>query len=133
VYTHPKLVSFTAKLEALFREVDEILEDEWGGSFSLHPNRPGRGSTGNPEMDGLFEIAPDFTVGIGSEKGRGYIVSLRTATLDTVSPEQFEFLMEQAAALIAARLPRYFPERELEVVRDGKRFKIIGDFSLGEA
>jgi hypothetical protein len=84
-------------------------------------------------MDGLFEIAPDFTAGIGSEKGRGYIVSLRTATLDKVSPEQFEFLMGQAAVLIAARLPRYFPERKLEVVRDGRRFKIIGDFSLGEA
>jgi hypothetical protein len=133
MYIHPKLVQFTAALEALFREVDEILEDEWGGSFPLHPNRPERGSTGNPEMDGLFEIAPDFTAGIGSEKGRGYIVSLRTATLAKVSPAQFEFLMEQAAALIAARLPRYFPERNLQVVRDGKRFKIIGDFSLGEA
>jgi hypothetical protein len=133
VYTHPKLVKFTAKLEALFREVDEILEDEWGGSFSLHPNRPSRGSTGNPEMDGLFEIAPDFTAGIGSEKGRGYIVSLRTATLEKVAPGEFEFLMEQAAVLIAARLPACFPERHLEVVRDGKRFKIIGDFFLGEA
>jgi hypothetical protein len=84
-------------------------------------------------MDGLFEIAPDFTVGLGSEKGRGYLVSFRAATLDKVSPGQYEFLMEQAAALVAAKLPVYFPERELEVVRDGKRFKIIGDFSLGEA
>jgi hypothetical protein len=33
-------------------------------------------------MDGLFEIAPDFTVGIGSGRGRGYIVSLRVATLE---------------------------------------------------
>jgi hypothetical protein len=133
VYSHPKLVRFTARLEALFREVDEILEDEWGGSFSLHPNRPARGSTANPEMDGLFEIAPDFTAGIGSEKGRGYIVSFRTATLEKVSPGEFEFLMEQAAALIAAKLPAWFPERKMELVRDGKRFKIIGDFSLGEA
>ncbi|MDR2133740.1 MAG: hypothetical protein LBP27_01435, partial [Treponema sp.] len=70
--------------------------------------------------------------GIGSDRGRGYIVSLRVATLDRVSPEQLEFLMEEAAALIRKKLPRYFQDRDLQVVRDGKRFKIIGDFSLGE-
>jgi hypothetical protein len=133
MYTHPKLVAFNRALEALFQEVDEALEDEWGSAFIRHPNRPGRGSTANPEMDGLFEVAPDFSAGIGSEKGRGYIVSLKAATLEKVTSEQFEFLMEEAAGLISARLPRYFPERRLEVVRDGKRFKIIGDFSLGEA
>jgi hypothetical protein len=133
MYTHPKLNAFTAALEALFREVDEILEDDWGGSFSLHPNLPARGATGNPEMDGLFEIAPDFTPGIGSELGRGYLISFRAATLEKVSPEQFEFLMEQASAMVKKNLPRFFPGRRLEVVRDGKRFKIVGDFSLGEA
>ncbi|MDR2158791.1 MAG: hypothetical protein LBP23_01850 [Treponema sp.] len=133
MYTHPKLNAFTAALEALFREVDEILEDDWGGSFTLHPNRPPRGATGNPEMDGLFEIAPDFTPGIGSEQGRGYLISFRAATLEKISPEQFEFLMEQASAIVKRKLPRFFPGRRLEVVRDGKRFKIVGDFSLGEA
>jgi hypothetical protein len=83
-------------------------------------------------MDGLFEIGPDFTPGFGSKKGRGYIVSLRVATLEQVTPEQFEFLMNEAALLIRNKLPHYFPDRQLEVVRDGKRFKIIGDFSLGE-
>ena len=133
MYIHPKLVSFTQHMEALFHEVDSILEEEWGSAFTLHPNRPGRGCTENPEMDGLFEVAPDFTPGIGSEQGRGYIISLRTATLERVTEEQFEFLMEEAAALVAVRLPRYFPGRDLRVVRDGRRFKIVGDFSLGEA
>jgi hypothetical protein len=128
---HPKLAAFTRTLEALFHEVDDVLEERWGQSFSLHPNRPGRGETCNPEMDGLFEIAPDFTIGIGSEKGRGYIVSLRVATLDQVRPDQFEAFMTEAAVLVRERLPRFFPERELEVARDGKRFKITGDFSLG--
>ncbi|MDR1249944.1 MAG: hypothetical protein LBK63_11645 [Treponema sp.] len=132
MYTHPKMVAFTKTLEALFREVDAFLEDEWGESFSLHPNRPGRGETENPEMDGLFNVGPDFTVGLGSEHGRGYLVSLKAATLDTVTPEQFELLMEEAAALIKKKLPNFFPGRDLMVVRDGKRFKIIGDFSLGE-
>jgi hypothetical protein len=126
------MVAFTKTLEALFREVDAFLEDHWGASFSLHPNRPRRGETENPEMDGLYNVGPDFTVGLGSEQGRGYIISLKAATLDKISPEQFEFLMEQAAALIQRKLPEYFPDRELSVVRDGKRFKIIGDFSLGE-
>jgi hypothetical protein len=132
VYQHPKLAAFTESLESLFREVDEFLEDEWGGSFSLHPNRPQRGETSNPEMDGLYNIGPDFTPGLGSEKGRGYVISLKAATLEKVSPEQFEFLMEEAALLIRRKLPDYFPGRRLEVVRDGRRFKIIGDFSLGE-
>jgi hypothetical protein len=132
MYTHPKMVAFTKTLEALFREVDAFLEDEWGESFVLHPNRPQRGETNNPEMDGLYNIGPDFTPGMGSETGRGYIISLKAATLDRVAPEQFEYLMEEAAVLIRKKLPEYFPGRELRVVRDGKRFKVIGDFSLGE-
>jgi hypothetical protein len=133
LYTHPKLTAFTGNLEALFHETDGELEDQFGDFFSLHPNRPRRGETGNPEMDGLFEIAPDFSPGFGSEKGRGYLVSLRVATLEKVPPEKFETLMTRAADLIREKLPRYFPGRSLEVVRDGRRFKIIGDFSLGEA
>jgi hypothetical protein len=133
VYTHPKLAAFTRGLEALFHEVDEALEEQWGDRFSPHPNRPRRGETGNPEADGLFELAPDFTPGIGSRWGRGYLVSLRVATLEAVQPALFEAFMEEAARRIREKLPRYFPGRDLAVVRDGKRFKIIGDFSLGEA
>jgi hypothetical protein len=132
MYEHPKLTAFTRALDALFNEVDEFLEEEWGAVYSLHPNRPRRGSTGNPEMDGLFEIIPDFTPGLGSEQGRGYLVSFRAATLDKIPPAEFEFLMEEAAALAAVKLPVFFPGRDLRVVRDGKRFKIVGDFSLGE-
>jgi hypothetical protein len=133
MYIHPKLIRFSDDLEALFKEVDDILENHWGNSFSLHPNRPKRGSTSNPEMDGLFEIAPDFTVGLNSQKGRGYIVSLRVATLEKVPPEIYENFMQESAKLITERLPIYFPGRDLTVVRDGKVFKIIGDFSLGNA
>lgn len=133
MYIHPKLIQFNDDLEALFKEVDEILENHWGNTFPLHPNRPKRGQTSNPEMDGLFEIAPDFTVGLNSQKGRGYIVSLRVATLEKVPPEIYESFMEEAAKLIAERLPLYFPGRDLRVVRDEPVFKIIGDFSLGNA
>ncbi|MDR3130018.1 MAG: hypothetical protein LBU18_00550 [Treponema sp.] len=131
MYVHPKLAAFVATLEAMFNEADGFLEDDWGGAFPLHPNRPARGFACNPEMDGLFEIAPDFTLGIGSGNVRGYRISLRAATLERVPPAQAEFLMEQAAAFIARKLPEYFPGRSLKVVRDSKGFKITGDFSLG--
>ncbi|MDR2101334.1 MAG: hypothetical protein LBP43_02035 [Treponema sp.] len=132
MYEHPKLTAFTSTLDALFHEADEILEERWGSRFSLHPNRPRRGATANPEMDGLFEIIPDFTPGIGSQKGRGYLISFRVATLERVPPALFEAFMDETAACIRDLLPRYFPERKLEVARDGKRYKITGDFSLGE-
>jgi hypothetical protein len=132
-YVHPKLQAFTQRLEELFREVDTELEDQYKDRFPLHPNRPSRGETCNPEMDGLFEVAPDFTPGFGSEKGRGYLISLRVATLEWVPPAEFEALMIHAAELVRERLPRFFPDRSLELVRDGRRFKITGDFSLGEA
>ncbi|MDR3334337.1 MAG: hypothetical protein LBT13_05565 [Treponema sp.] len=128
---HPKLVAFTNTLEALFHEVDNELEDRWGDRFPLHPNRPRRGATNNPELDGLFEIAPDFTAGFGSKWGRGYLISCRVATLEKVPPEWMRIFTETAAALVQDKLSVYFPQRKLEVVRDGRSFKIIGDFSLG--
>ncbi len=131
MYQHAKLRAFETQLKALFNEVDHQLEDRWGNLYSVHPNRPRRGETADPEMDGLFEIAADFTPGFGSEMGRGYIISLRVATLDRLAPDQFEDLMREAAGIVKELLPRYFPERTMQVVRDGKRFKIIGDFSLG--
>jgi hypothetical protein len=133
VYTHAKLRDFEDRLRVLFREVDRRLEDRWGDAFVVHPNRPRRGATANPEADGLFEVAADFTVGIGSSLGRGYLVSLRVATLERVPPVRFEAFMEEAAETVRELLPRHFPERSLQVVRDGERFKIVGDFSLGEA
>lgn len=131
MYQHAKLRAFENQLKALFNEVDHQLEDRWGALYSVHPNRPRRGETADPEMDGLFEVAPDFTAGIGSEMGRGYIINVRVATLDQLDPDRYEALMQEAADIVKSLLPRYFPERSLQVVRDGRRFKIIGDFSLG--
>ena len=120
-------------MAALFAEVDRRLEDRWGDAFPLHPNRPARGETEDSGMDGLFEAAADFTPGFGSQRGRGYIVSIRVATLERVPPERYEGFLDEANETLRELLPRYFPERDLDVVRDGPRFKIIGDFSLGYA
>jgi hypothetical protein len=64
--------------------------------------------------------------------------ALPISTLDQVPAARFEAFMEEAAALVREKLPEFFPGRCLEVVRDKgvlgrERFKIVGDFSLGEA
>jgi hypothetical protein len=130
-YENPKMTEFSARLDALFHELDHFLEEEWGDVFALHPNRPRRGETCSPEMDGLFRATPDFTAGFGSQKGRGYIINLKASTLEQIPPEKREYLMMISAGFIARKLPQYFPGRDLQVVRDGPAFKIVGDFSLG--
>lgn len=133
MYTHAKLRDFEGRLAALFAEADRRLEDRWGDAFPRHPNRPPRGTSEDPGLDGLFDTAADFTAGIGSERGRGYLVSIRVATLRRVPPERRDAFVEEAVGTLRELLPRYFPERALEVVRDGESYKIVGDFSLGEA
>jgi hypothetical protein len=130
--SHPKQVEFDAKMNALFAEVDGVLEDVYGGEYPLHPVRPSRGVTENPEADGLFEVTPDFTAGYGSTFGRGYLVRTKLRTLEAIPVEVREQFRAEAAQLVAARLPKYFPERVLEIVRDGESYKIVGDFSLGD-
>ena len=131
MYVHPKQREFDDTLRALFEEVDRRLEDRWSLAFERHPNRPARGRTADASADGLFEVAADFTAGIGSELGRGYLVSVRIATLDEVPTERYEAFMAEASETVRELLPRYFPGRRLAVGRDGPRFKITGDFSLG--
>jgi hypothetical protein len=133
MYVHPKLTAFVTALENLLNEVDDEMEDKYADIFPLHPNRPERGTTASSDMDGLFEIAPDFTPGIGSAQGKGYLVSCRVATLANVPDGWFEAFLDETAERVREKLPVYFPDRELSVVRDGSRYKIIGDFSLGEA
>ncbi|HCM28269.1 MAG: hypothetical protein A2Z99_19140 [Treponema sp. GWB1_62_6] len=131
MYVHAKQREFDEILRALFEEVDRRLEDRWPLAYARHPNRPERGVTADPSADGLFEVAADFTAGIGSGLGRGYLVSVRVATLEDVPVDRFEAFMTEAAGTVSELLPRYFPGRELGVARDGPRFKITGDFSLG--
>ena len=131
MYVHAKQREFDEILRALFEEVDRRLEDRWPLAYARHPNRPERGVTADPSADGLFEVAADFTAGIGSGLGRGYLVSVRVATLEDVPLDRFEAFMTEAAGTVSELLPRYFPGRELGVARDGPRFKITGDFSLG--
>jgi hypothetical protein len=129
---HPKTVEFDAQMKKLFDEVDDFLEHLYGDKYPLHPSRPPYGETANPEADGLFNIGADFTLGFGSETGRGYIVDLSISTLDKVDENVRNEIYDAASQKIKELLPVYFPQRELTVRRDKNQYKIQGDFSLGE-
>ncbi|MCL1818687.1 MAG: hypothetical protein FWG35_07130 [Spirochaetaceae bacterium] len=129
---HPKTIEFTGRLEKLFDEVTDYIEDVYGDSYPLHPVRPVRGATASPQADGLFTIGADFTPGYGSELGRGYLIDVTMATLEKVDESVRGEIYHAAVRRIEELLPRYFPERELVVRRDGNHFKIQGDFSLGD-
>ena len=130
---HPKMAEFDDRLKKLFDEVDDYIEDLYGDSYSLHPARPARGETENPEMDGLFNIGANFTAGYGSELGRGYLIDVSMSTLDKVDENVRRKIYEATAEKVKELLPIHFPERELTVKLDRNHFKIQGDFSLGEA
>ena len=128
---HPKTAEFDERLKKLFDEVDDYIEDLYGGKYVLHPVRPARGETSNPEADGLFNIGANFTPGYGSELGRGYIIDIAMSTLEKVDEGVRREIYEAAAEKVKELLPLHFPERELTVRRDKNHFKIQGDFSLG--
>jgi len=129
---HPKTIEFDDRMKKLFDEVDDYIEDLYGGKYNLHPTRPARGQTSNPEADGLFNIGANFTPGFGSELGRGYLIDVSMSTLEKVDEDLRREIYEAAAEKVKELLPVHFPERELTVKRDGNHFKIQGDFSLGD-
>ena len=126
------MAEFDERLKKLFDEVDAAIEDLYGGKYPLHPVRPARGETSNPEADGLFNIGAVFTPGYGSETGRGYLIDVSMSTLEKVDEEARREIYNAAADKVRELLPVHFPERVLTVRRDRNHFKIQGDFSLGE-
>jgi len=129
---HPKMQEFDDRMKKLFDEVDDFIEDLYGGKYALHPMRPVRGETSNPEADGLFNIGAVFTPGYGSELGRGYLIDVSMSTLEKVDEDMRREIYEATADKVRELLPLHFPERELTVRRDRNHFKIQGDFGLGK-
>jgi len=118
-------------MKSMFDEIDDWLEDRYGGRFRLHPNRPGRGSTSNRETDGLFNIGAAFSLGYGSKLGRGYVVQIEMSTLEHIPWETRSRIESDVENLVREKLPEFFPGRNLTLKRDGNLLKIIGDFNLG--
>ena len=128
---HPRLAQWEKALKTLLDEVDDALENRFGDLWRLHPARPERGATANKAHDGLFDITANFSLGLGSTKGRGYAIDIHVATLETLAPEERLRIEDEAQRLIAARLTQAFPGRELFIDRDGPVLKLHGDLSLG--
>lgn len=130
---HPKQEELENNLSLLCQNLDDYLEDEYGSRYRIHPNRLKRGLGSNPRFDGLFSTAMAFTLGYGSNTGRGYVVEVDIRTLDRVSPEERQEINDAAFSYIQSNLKEVFPDRNLSIVKDGNLMKIVGDFSLGEA
>ena len=129
---HPKQEELERRLDKLCMALDNYLEDQYSDIFTLHPNRPKRGAGANPSYDGVFATSVSFTLGYGSKYGRGYLIVIDVRTLQYVSSAQREEINNRAFLFIQKTLPVEFPERKLEIVRDGNLLKVIGDFSLGD-
>lgn len=128
---HPRAIEWEDGLDRIFDRIDKYLEQEYGDLYALHPARAQRKPTGNPEHDGLFRLGGVFSAGFGSEKGAGYIVRVEMVTLENVSDDMEDRIEDDVAAKLREELPKEFPGRELKVERDGNRYKIYGDLSLG--
>ncbi len=128
---HPRMIEFEKRLKSIFDEIDDYLEENYGDLFPLHPARAKKGKTSNKAHDGLFSVTSSFTTGIGSQKGKGYVVSIRFVTLKKVDKKLKEKIENEAMQIIDKKLDEKFPEREIDVTRDGKIIKIIGDFNMG--
>lgn len=119
------------RLKAVFDGIDAVLEERYGSRYPLHPARPARGRTADPEQDGLFNVGAAYSAGFGSTRGGGYVVEVRLATFALVPPAVRREIEDEVAAQLRRRLPRAFPGRRLEVAREGPVYKIVGDFALG--
>lgn len=127
---HPKAVAWEQKLKAVFDRIDHELEEKYS-DYPLHPSRPPHGTTSSPAYDGLFNLGASFSAGYGSEHGAGYVVEVRMVTLSHVPEDVREQIEEEVVTRLEEQLPRVFPNRKLQVLRDGPRYKIVGDLSLG--
>jgi len=130
--THPSLIAWEKKLKAVLDKLDHELEDKYGDRYPLHPARPGRGSTANPAHDGLFDITANFTLGSGSDIGRGYVVDIHMPTLTDIPRKICSEIENHAVHQLRKLLPHHFPGKNLRVDLDGDVIKIHGDLSLGD-
>lgn len=112
-------------------ELDDYLEETYGQRFIRHPNRPKRGEAASSRYDGLFSATSKFTLGYGSERGRGYLIVIDISTLDHIDKKTRDQIETDAIEHLKQLIPRYLPDRKLEVVKDGTVYKLVGDFSLG--
>jgi hypothetical protein len=130
---HHSAIKWEEQLDKAMRELDHFLEEKFKGQYVLHPARPMRGKTTNPSQDGLFSIAANFSLGLGSQRGKGYVVDIKLVTLQNVSDTVRDEIEDMALEKLDELLPTYFPNVDLDISKDGPVLKIYGDLSLGIA
>jgi hypothetical protein len=128
---HHSAIKWEEQLDKAMRELDHFLEEKFKGQYVLHPARPRQGKTTNPSQDGLFSIAANFSLGLGSEIGKGYVVDIKLVTLQSIPKETREEIENMAMEKLDELLPKYFPDVDLDISKDGPVLKIHGDLSLG--
>jgi len=119
-------------LKSVFDAIDAELEAGYGNDYPLHPSRPKRGVTANPEDDGLFNVGAAFSAGFGSKYGPGYVVEIRLATLNHVPEDVQAEIKEKVFQGLEKRLPQAFPGKELHVSEENGIIRIYGDLSLDD-
>jgi hypothetical protein len=130
--SHPLLKEWESQLDQAIDELDKMLEKKYKGLYKLHPARRKRGVTANPSHDGLFSINAQFSLGLGSELGKGYVVDIKMVTLEKVSEKKRDEVEEYAYQKLKIILPQHFKGTNLSLAKDGNVLKIHGDLSLGE-
>jgi hypothetical protein len=128
---HAKAIAWESRLKAVFDAIDHELETRFGHRYPPHPARARNGETANPEDSGLFNIGAAFTPGFGSTLGKGYVVDINLSSLSRVPPGVIEEIEQYVERRLKEELPRVFPDRALRIGREGNRYKIHGDLSLG--
>ncbi len=130
---HPHLIKWEQQLATLLNALDDVLEDRYGHSFRLHPARAPRDTTSNKAQDGLFRVQANFSLGVGSQHGRGYVIDIHLATLQNAPDELIDEIEEFALNHLRSAIQDIFPDLDLEVAMDGHVIKIFGDLQLGSA
>ncbi len=127
---HQHVEKWESRLNELLRQVDHVLEEKYGHLFATHPARPPKGSTANPQQDGLFRVTASFSPGFGTELGKGYVLQLDLVTLEKVPQAKVDRIQREAVRLIQNGLENVLPGRDLAVRRDANVWKIVGDLSI---
>lgn len=127
---HFRIEDWESRLKRVFDRIDDSLEEKYGRKYPLHPARPPRGTTASKAHDGLFNVGASFSAGYGTRRGPGYVVEVRLVTLSRVPHYLRSRIEEEVVEKLREELPKEFPDRELEVERDGPVYKIYGDLRL---
>ena len=127
---NPLLAKWESKLQGIFDRIDTYLEEKYGDAYPLRWNRPPHGCGVTPDTDGLFELGFSFSLGIASQLGPGYVFRIKLATSSKVSPEFFATIENEVVNMLKRELPIEFPDKNLQVAKDGRNYKIYGNLDL---